>query len=48
MVRTENKAKRLSLVNQTTKAIHHHHHHHQGKWFLLDFQTISSFQETET
>ena len=46
MVRTENKAKRLSLVNQTTKAIHHHHHH-QGKWFLLDFQTISSFQETE-
>ena len=23
------KAKRLSLVNHTTKTIHHHHHHHQ-------------------
>ena len=27
MVATGNKAKRLSLINHTTKAIHHHHHH---------------------
>ena len=29
MVLAGNKAKRLSLVNHTTKTIHHHHHHHQ-------------------
>ena len=28
MVPPGNKAKRLSLVNRTTKTIHHHHHHH--------------------
>ena len=27
MVPAGNKAKRLSLVNHTTKTIHHHHHH---------------------
>ena len=28
MVPAGNKAKCLSLVNHTTKAIHHYHHHH--------------------
>ena len=28
MVPSENKAKRLSSVNHTTKTIHHHHHYH--------------------
>ena len=28
MVPAGNNAKRLSLVNQTTKTTHHHHHHH--------------------
>ena len=28
MVPAGNKAKRLLLVNHTTKTIHHHHHHH--------------------
>ena len=28
MAPAENKAKRFSLVNHTTKAIHHHHYHH--------------------
>ena len=28
MIPAGNKAKHLSLVNHTTKAIHHYHHHH--------------------
>ena len=32
-----NKAKRLSLVNHTTKAVHHHHHHQS---FLLYFYIV--------
>ena len=36
-----NKAKRLSLVNHTTKAVHHHHHHHHHRQsFLLYFYIV--------
>ena len=37
VVATENKAKRLSSVNHTTKTIHHHHHHHHhhNHFFVL-------------
>ena len=36
MVPAGNKAKRLSSVNHTTKAIHHHHHHRISDKGLAD------------
>ena len=35
MVPARNKAKRLSLVNHTTKTIYHHHHHHHHHHHIL-------------
>ena len=40
MAPAENKAKRLSSVNHTTKTIHHHH-----QWWNHTFQEISYFVE---
>ena len=44
MVLAENRAKCLSLVNYTSKAIHHHlhhHHHHLGDHNLYPSYLIS-------
>ena len=40
MVPAGNKAKRLLLVNHTTKTIHHHHHQEQVSVKLKDFKTV--------
>ena len=37
------KAKRLSLVNHTTKTIHHHHHHHHHQILILEFENCTCF-----
>ena len=34
MVPAGNKAKRLPLVNHTTKRFHHHHHYHHHRQYL--------------
>ena len=57
MVQHENKAKRLSSVNHTTKTVHrhhhhyhhhhhhHHHHYHQGTQFAYIIENILSYRE---
>ena len=40
MVPAGNKARRLSLVNQTTKKIHHHHHQHHQNFQLIRLSNI--------
>ena len=41
MVPAGNKAKRLSLVNHTTKTIHHHHHdHHHHHHQCFDYMVV--------
>ena len=44
MVPAGNKAKRLSLVNLTTKTIHHHHHdhhhHHHHHHQCFDYMVV--------
>ena len=46
MVKEGNKARCLSSVNHTTKAIHHHHHHHHHHHYnhrCIYFQNNESF-----
>ena len=47
MVLAGNKAKRLSLDNHTTKAIHHHyhHHHHHHHHKMITLCILSAKQE---
>ena len=43
MVLAGNKAKRLSSVNNSTKAIHHHHHHHQQQQRFQHIYSLDLF-----
>ena len=47
MVPAGNKAKRLSLVNQTTKTIHYHHHHHHHHHIIKEDQETPGWGEKE-
>ena len=48
MIPAGKKAKRLSLVNHTTKAIHHHHHHHHHHPHHIEISQVIYFESIES